>query len=175
MTGSARLGAGRRLAGRLGLCLAMLAAAGGTRAQGYDRFSGIRVDVRPVLARGGGPQAEALRQDLLAALRASFADRIGAGGPTLVVLVNSLSLNPIAGGAGGAGRSGLGGGSQTDYLDGEALLVGRRGEILARHPQLSALPASSGGAWYDPASERRRVGAIAEHYAQWLRRSLPLD
>jgi hypothetical protein len=37
-------------------------------------------------------------------------------------------------------------------------------------PQLSALPASSGGAWYDPASERRRVAALAEHYAQWLRR-----
>ena len=96
-----------------------------------------------------------------------------AAGPCCVVRIKGLSINPYAGGDGGRGR--LGGGTQSDYLDGEALLIGRRGEVLARHPQLSAVPSSSGGAWYDPASERRRVTAIAQHYAGWLRRALPQD
>lgn len=159
---------------RVALVLVAVSAFGcGVRAEGLGalgsgRVSEIRVDVGPFLARGGGAEAEALRTDLLAALRSSFADRLGGRGPALVVVVRSLSLTAYAG---SEGRR-LGGG-QTDYLDGEALLVGRRGEVIARHPQLSALPASSGGAWYDPDSERRRVTAIAGHYAQWLRRALP--
>lgn len=152
--------------------LAGAALLGSATAQDFDRFGGIAVDVRPLQAYARGPQAEALRADLTEALRRSFADRLAKGAPTLVVRVSGLSLAAY-GGAQGGDRSSLGGSGTTDYLDGEALLLGRGGEILARHPQLSALPASSGGAWYDPASERRRVAALAEHYAQWLRRMLP--
>jgi len=140
---------------------------------GGEHLAGVDVDVRPLLALGGGVPALALREDLLAALKAEFADRLGGRGPVLLVRIMGLSINPYAGGDGGRGR--LGGGTQSDYLDGEALLIGRRGEVLARHPQLSAVPSSSGGAWYDPASERRRVTAIAQHYAGWLRRALPQD
>ncbi|MHC2021271.1 hypothetical protein [Methylobacterium sp. CM6247] len=155
---------------------ALLAMAAPTLAQGLSSFgtsrlSTIRVDVGPLLAQGGGAPAEALRGDLLTALNQEFADRLGGTGPVLVVRIKSLSLRPYTGSEGG--RSGFGGGSQSDYLDGEALLVGRRGEVLARHPQLSALPSSSGGAWYDMDSERRRVAAIARHYAGWLRRAFP--
>lgn len=138
-----------------------------------ETFSGVRVDVRPLLAEGGGLQTEALRSDLTEALQRSFADRIGGRGPILVVRITGLTLNPYAGSQGC--RHGFGGGGQSDYLDGEALVLGRRGEVLKRHPQLSALPASSGGAWYDPDSERRRLTALAEHYAQWLRRALPAE
>ena len=151
------------------LSFVVAARAEGLSALGAGRLSDVRVDIRPFLTQGGGLQAEALRDDLVAALRSSFADRLGGNGPSLVVVVRSLSLTAYAGSQGRRFR----GGGQTDYLDGEALLIGRRGEVLARHPQLSALPASSGGAWYDPDSERRRVTAIAEHYAQWLRRALP--
>lgn len=171
----------RSLGAVLGLaalaCAVVLGPVSGAE-QGFGgaRFSGIRVDVRPLLAQGGGLQAQALRADLLASLQRSFADRLGGRGPTLVVLVRSLSLTPYAGSQGGGRSAGGGGGAtQTDYLDGEALLVGRGGEVLARHPQLSATPASFGGAWYDPLSERRRIAAIADHYAQWLRRTLPAD
>jgi hypothetical protein len=161
-----------RLAG-LAALLALLGGIAPAPAQDFGRLGGVSVDVRPLQAYARGPQTQALRADLTEALQRSFADRLVRGGPTLVVRVNGLSLTPYAGGE-GFGRGGsLGGGGATDYLDGEALLVGRGGEILARHPQLSALPASSGGAWYDPASERRRVAALAEHYAQWLRRRLP--
>lgn len=172
----------RRVSARLGVAAglyAMLALSGPVRAEGLpslgaERLSGLRVDVGPLLAQGGGLQAEALRSDLLAALTTQFADKLGGRGPILVVRIRGLSLNPYVGSEGG-GRSGFGGGSQSDYLDGEALLVSRRGEVIARHPQLSATPSSFGGAWYDPASERRRVTAIAEHYAGWLRRALPSD
>lgn len=136
-------------------------------------YSDVRVDVRPLLAQGVGPQAEALRADLTAALRRSFAGRIGGRGPVLVVLIRSLSLRPYTGSQ-SAGR-GFGGGGQTDYLDGVALLVGKGGAVLARHPQLTATPSSYGGAWYDPESERRRVTAVADIYAEWLRRALPAD
>ena len=137
------------------------------------RFGAVRVDVRPLLARGAGPQAEALRADLTAALRRSFADRLGGPGPILVVRITGLSLRAYAGGD--TGRGGFGGGMQNDYLEGEALLVDRRGAVLGRHPQLAAMPSSYGGAWYEPGSERRRVAAIADIYAQWLRRELPLN
>ncbi|MFD1303339.1 hypothetical protein [Methylobacterium marchantiae] len=162
----------------IGSCAVMISAvsaeAEGLSSFGAARLSGIRVDVGPLLAQGGGVPAEALRGDLLSALNNAFADKLGGAGPVLVIRIKSLSLRPYTGSEGG-GRSGFGGGSPSDYLDGEALLVGRRGEVLARHPQLSALPSSSGGAWYDPDSERRRVAAIAQHYAGWLRRAFPSD
>ncbi|MCE4223908.1 hypothetical protein HCU64_09110 [Methylobacterium sp. C25] len=168
------------MAGRIAvaalLCLALAQASVTEAASGFGRFSSVQVDVRPFLAEGGGAQAEALRGDLTVALRQSFAGRIGGRGPSLVVVVRSLSLNPYAG-SGNSGRGGFGGGGggANDYLDGEALLVAANGKVLARHPQLAVLPSSSGGAWYDPASERRRVTAIAEQYAQWLVRALPAE
>lgn len=137
------------------------------------RFSSIQVDVRPLLATGLSVYAEGVRGELQAALAQAFAGRVGGPGPTLVVRVTGLSLNPYAG---SENRGGMGGNAtNTDYLEGEALVVDRAGTVLLRHPQLSATNASSGGAWYDPASERRRVAYIAGHYAQWLRRGLGMD
>jgi len=137
------------------------------------RYSSVAVDVGPLRAQGLNGCAEFVRQALSAELQRAFADRLGGPGPALVVRITGLSLNSYAGsgqGTGGRGRS-LGG-SDNDYLDGEALVVGPRGAVLARHPQLSVVPASSGDAWYDPQSESRRVVALAQHYAGWLRRTL---
>lgn len=137
------------------------------------RLSGIEVDVGPLAELGNGPQGEILRADLLRALGEAFSDRLGGRGPVLLVRIKGLSINPYVGN--GGGRHGLGGGTQSDYLDGEAILLDARRAVLARHPQLSATPSSAGGAWYDTDSERRRVTAIAEHYAGWLRRALATD
>ncbi|MDP4002553.1 hypothetical protein [Methylobacterium sp. NEAU K] len=159
-----------RLAGLL-LC----ACAGAAAAEDFPptaQFSDVRVDVRPLLDKGAGLQAEALAADLTEALRKSFAGRIGGRGPRLVVVVSGLSLRPYVG---GGGRLGIGGNVQTDYLEGEALLVGGNGQVLGRHPQMTATPASYGGAWYDPQFEARRLAAIADIYAQWLARDLPRD
>ncbi|MGH1572535.1 hypothetical protein ACRAWG_19990 [Methylobacterium sp. P31] len=162
-----------RFWGRLaGLLLGTLAAA--AAADDFPptaRFSDIRVDVRPLLDKGAGLQAEALATDLTEALRKNFAGRVGGPGPRLVVVVSDLSLRPYVGGA----RPSYGGNAQTDYMAGEALLVGPKGQILGRHPQMTATPASYGGAWYDPQFEGRRLAAIADIYAQWLARNLPRD
>lgn len=136
------------------------------------QFSDIRVDVRPLLEKGAGLQAESLAADLTGALRKTFAGRIGGRGPRLVVVVSSLSLRPYVG---SGSRLGYGGNAQTDYLEGEALLVGPNGQVLGRHPQMTATPSSSGGAWYDPQFEDRRLAAIADIYAQWLARDLPRE
>jgi hypothetical protein len=148
--------------------LAQFAAPAGFPAQ----FSSVVVDVRPLQARQLGAYAEFVRQALTAELQRAFADRLGGPGPRLVVVVSGISLSPYAGGTSlGRGRFG-GGGGDNDYLEGEALLVGARGEVLARRPQLSVTPSSSGGAWYDPLSEQKRTAVLAQHYAQWLRRQI---
>jgi hypothetical protein len=136
-----------------------------------QRFSSVVVDVSHLHAQGLGPYAEFVRTAVLGETRQAFADRLGGRGPRLVVRITSIFLS--GGFSGGGGRRGGGGPHQTDTLDGEALIVGPRGEILARYPQLSATSAASGGAWYDPASEHRRVVNLAQHYAGWLRRTIP--
>jgi hypothetical protein len=136
------------------------------------RFSSIGVDVGPLHARGLGPYAEYVRESLAAELRRAFADRMGPG-PRLVVRITGVSLNTYAGHGHGLGRSGKGGGGgSSDYLEGDALALDSRGEIIGAHHQVSATPASMGGAWYDPDSERKRTAFLAQHYAQWLRRQI---
>ena len=134
-----------------------------------QRFSSVAVDVSALHVKGLGPFAEFLRSALLAETRRAFSDRLGGRGPRLVVRITGIYLASYSGGGGRFGGTA----QNTDSLDGEALIVGPRGEILARYPQLSATSAASGGAWYDPASERRRVIYLAQHYAGWLRRTIP--
>ena len=134
-------------------------------------FSSVAVDLSVIRARDIGPTSDLLHRALTAELQREFAGRLGGRGPRLVVRITGVSLNAYAGSD--RGGRGFGGGTNTDYLEGEALVLGRRGEILARYPQLSAVPASSGGAWYLPDSESRRVVALAEHFAGWLTRTVP--
>ena len=133
------------------------------------RFSSVSVDVSRLQALGLGPFADLLAAATLAEARRTFADRLGGPGPRLVIRLTGLSLNSYAGGESFRGR---GGGVSSDYLEGEALVVGPGGQILARYPQLSAVPASSGGAWYTPGNEERRAVYIARHFAAWLRRTV---
>ena len=133
-----------------------------------QRFSSVAVDVDRLHALGLGPYAEFLRSALLAETRRAFADRLGGSGPRLVVRITGIYLASYSGGGGRFGGSA----QHTDSLEGEALIVGPRGEILARIPQLSATSAASGGAWYDPRSEQRRTVNLAQHYAAWLRRRI---
>ncbi len=133
------------------------------------QFSSVTVDVDRLHALGLGAYAEFVRAAVLAETRRAFADRLGRGGPRLVVRITGVQLSSYSGS--GGGRLG-GGGTPSDYLQGEALIVAPRGEILARYPQLSATPASSGGPWYDLQSERRRAIYLAQHYAAWLRRTI---
>lgn len=158
----------RRLAVALVAWLA--AGLGPASAQSGPRLSGVTVDVRALRANGLGPFADKVRGCLQAELVSAFAARFGVGsGPRLVVRVTGISMPSYVG---GESRRFGGGSPPNDYLDGEILLVARSGEVLARHPQLSALPASSGGAWYLPDAEDRRLAALCRHYAQWAERGL---
>ena len=145
------------------------ALAGSAIAQsGPWQFSSVTVDVQPLHARGLSGYAEFIRGALLAETRRAFADRLGRGGPRLVVRITGVQLSSY--GSGGGDR--YGGSISSDYLEGEALVVGPRGEILARYPQLSATPASASSSWYEPQSEQRRTLYLAQHYASWLRRTI---
>ena len=157
----------------LGAAAAFAATPALAQALGGTRFSSVAVDVGPLHARRLGDYAEFIGRSLTTELQRAFADRLGGPGPRLVVVVTGVSLNPyVGGGTGGRRGRGSGGGLDSDYLEGEALIVGPRGEVLARHSQVSATPTTMGGAWYDPTSEQKRTAYLAWHYAQWLRRAI---
>jgi hypothetical protein len=132
-------------------------------------FSSVSVDVSHLRAIGVGPYADIVQAAMSDELRRAFADRLGGrGSPRLVVRVTGLFLTSLPE-SGGRPFSGSGRGTSTDSVDGEALVVGPRGEILARYPQHNAL-VPHGSAWYDPLNEQKRADAVARNYAQWLRR-----
>ncbi|HZH51261.1 MAG TPA: twin-arginine translocation signal domain-containing protein [Microvirga sp.] len=155
-----------------GLAWAGLAGAGiaPAWAQAFPQaFSSFAVDVSVLRAKGLGPFADWIAAATLDELRRSFADRVDPRGPRLVVRLTGIFLTPNPdGGGGGHWRRG-GGGGGSDTLEGEALAVGPRGEILARHPQLAVLDVRR--SILDP-DEPGRAAAVAQHYVRWLRRQL---
>ena len=130
-------------------------------------FSSFAVDVSPLKAKGLGPFADLVGQAAFDELRRSFADRVDPRGPRLVVRLTGIFLTASLGGGGDRWWPGGGGGS--DSLEGEALAVGRRNEILARHPQLAVLDVRRSSVNPD---EPGRAVAVAQHYVRWLRRRL---
>lgn len=154
-------------------CLGGLSAAGlpsaVAQAQAFPQyFSSFAVDVSALKAKGLGPFADLVAAATLDELRRSFADRVDPRGPRLVVYLTSVFLTSSPGGGGGNWRWG-GDGGGSDALEGEALAVGPRGEILARHPMLATLAAR--GVARDPREQERAV-EVSQHYVRWLRRQL---
>jgi hypothetical protein len=125
------------------------------QAQGAT-FSRIVVDTKPLEARGGSGAAAVIRPRLQAALQREFAGRIGRGGPTLVARVHSVQISSYTGPTRG--------GVPSDYLE---------GEVVAGHeafPMLVTQSSDIGGAWYLHDNEIRRLQAIADSFASWIRR-----
>lgn len=156
---------------RRGLLAALggaLAATAAGPAAAQTTFRAITIDTEPLARLGASRAAALIRRQLQRELPAALAGRItGArGAPTLIVRITALSLAGDASDGGGAE-----GGStvNTDYLEGEGLVVpaGSRTPVQ-RVPVLSAVPSSSAGAWYAPDNELRRVQYIASHFAGWL-------
>lgn len=130
-------------------------------------FSSFAVDVSVLRAKGLGPLADLVGQATLDELRRSFADRVDPRGPRLVVRLTGIFLTPNPDGGGGGNWKRGGGGGGSDTLEGEALAVGPRGEIVARHPQMAVLDVRR--SILDP-DELGRAAAVAQHYVRWLRR-----
>jgi hypothetical protein len=149
----------RSLLAGLGAALAVPAAA-----QAPAVFSSVTVDIEPLLRRGAGPEAEFMRAVMQEELRRVLAGRIGGRGPRLVVRLQTAQFT--------LGTSGPPSTRGSDHLDGELLVVGRRGEILQVVPQLLALPPSGGSTIWTPTSERLRLTYLAQTYAQWVPRRI---
>jgi hypothetical protein len=155
--------------------LAALAGAAtlGPRAAGAQTFpqafSSFAVDVSVLKAKGLGPFADLVAAATLQELQRSFADRLDRRGPRLVVRVTSINLTAFPDRGGGHRWGDGSGGSGSDSLDGEALAIGPRGEIIASHPQLAVLDVNT--SILTP-NEQGRAAAVAQHYVRWLRRQL---
>jgi hypothetical protein len=134
-------------------------------------FGRIIVDVTPLEAKGMGGYARVVKAAVETAAATSFAGAVAPGGrglPTLIIQVSGLSLSAYAGSSGVWPNSG---GVSSDYMEGR-LITQVGGKTVATIPMLSALPASSGGAWYAPDNDQRRLLALAQHFTWWSRRKL---
>ena len=130
-------------------------------------FSGISVDASAV-GSSGSPLAQQIKATLEPGLRQSFASSLRPGdrsAPRLVVRITSVSIQSVP-------EFGRSGGFNTDFMEGEALVVGNRGAVIQRYPMLSALD-NNVNAYYLPNFEERRVAALSNFYAYWLKRQLP--
>jgi hypothetical protein len=120
-------------------------------------IGGIVVDTKPLEARGGRGAAAVIGQQLRASLPREFAGRIGRG-PVLTVRIHTVLLSQYSGGNDDFG------GIPSDYMEGE-LIVGQE-----RIPLQMSVSADSGGTWYLPGFDERRLRALADGFASWARR-----
>lgn len=125
----------------------------------------IRVDARRLGPQGWGERAPRIAGALEAELARQLAPLRQRGGPTLHVTVQGLWLASAVGG-GSPGE-----GSTNDNMDSLAEVIDR-GRVLFSRDIRSHLLSSSGGAWYRPDVDERRVAALLENNAQWIRRYL---
>lgn len=125
----------------------------------------IRVDARRLGPQGWGENAPRIARAMEAELARQLAPLRQRGGPTLHVAVQGLWLASAVGG-GSAGE-----GSTNDNMDSVAEVIDR-GRVLFSRDIRSHLLSSSGGAWYRPDVDERRVAALLENNAQWIRRYL---
>lgn len=132
-------------------------------------IAAIRVDVSRLVELGWGADATGVKIAMERQLAALLGPTLPRGpGPTLVVAIRGIWLASYAGGGGG-GKPGDGGASN-DSLDSVAALIEPGGRVLATYPILSTIASSSGGAWYRPDVDQRRIAALVENNALWIKR-----
>ncbi len=140
------------------------------RAQSFPQaFSSFSVDVSALKDKGLGPFADLVGAAALDELRRSFADRVDPRGPRLVLRLTSVTMTAFPDNSSGYKGRGGGGNSGHDALEGEALAIGRRGEVLAGHPMLAVLDVNTSPL---TPNEQGRAVAVAQHYVRWLRRQI---
>jgi hypothetical protein len=133
-------------------------------------ISSIRVDVSQLRAKGLGPWSDLIQQATADQLRREFAGRMGSGGAVVSVVMQGVTLESYVGGGG----SDFPGDAENtnDYLEGDAFVLSRRGEVLAKYHILLALPASTAGAWYLPNIDERRIVSLSQNFARWVKRDV---
>lgn len=128
-------------------------------------IGGIRVDARRLGPQGWGDNASRIARAMEQELARELAPLRQRGGPTLHVSLQGLWLAPAVG-SGSPGDS-----DSNDNMDSLAEVLDR-GRVLFSREIRSMMPASSGGAWYRQDIDQRRVLALLENNAQWIRRYL---
>jgi hypothetical protein len=128
-------------------------------------IGGIRVDARLLGPQGWGENAPRIARAMERELARQLAPLRQRGGPTLHVTLQGLWLAPAVGG-GSPGDS-----DSNDNMDSLAEVVDRGRPLFSRQIR-SMMPSSSGGAWYRQDIDQRRVLALLENNAQWIRRYL---
>jgi hypothetical protein len=128
-------------------------------------IGGIRVDARRLGPQGWGEDASRIARAMEQELARELAPLRQRGGPTLHVSLQGLWLAPAVG-SGSPGDS-----DSNDNMDSLAEVLDR-GRVLFSREIRSMMPASSGGAWYRQDIDQRRVLALLENNAQWIRRYL---
>ena len=131
--------------------------------------SAVRVDLSPLQRQGmGGPMLGIIS----AAIHRALDPYVAARGGGVIVRIDSVSMSGYAGGGWGSRQGhgyGIGGGSD-DSMAGEIIRTDATGRVINRFPMHNALAPDSGGAWYDPQVDGKRLDALASHFAQWVAR-----
>jgi hypothetical protein len=125
----------------------------------------IRVDARRLGPQGWGENAPRIARAMELELARQLAPLRQHGGPTLHVALQGLWLAAsVGGGSPGEGAS-------NDNMDSLAEVLDRDRVLFSREIR-SMMPSSSGGAWYRPDVDQRRVAALLENNAQWIKHYL---
>jgi hypothetical protein len=156
----------------LGVGLSATLAAPSARAQGGLRFRDIVVNVEPLRAQTGDPNAAWMEQALRQALPQALGPHLAPGDRNAAILevrIDWIYLGPSSGGVGP-------GGSAQDTIIGSFVVRGPRGGIASQIP-LRAI------AFYYPSAPDQamveqayhwRVVALAQAFAGWAPRELGL-
>lgn len=134
-------------------------------------FAAIRVDVSPLRAKGYGPVADWVAQDLPGALRDAFAADMAAkgerGAATLLARIDSVVLGSEERDRFGFGRPRLASAAR-DSIEGVGVAGGATTSLLC------AISAETGLMLPDEVVQRRRVAALCQSFAYWLPRQMGL-
>ena len=167
---------GRNASFPAALFAALLACSAGASAA--PEIRSVSVDTGILAATVGPAWAGIVRASLQPALRDALAGRVTGGrtGLRVIVRLKDASLSENAYGGIGRSRGGFnaGGGVNlgTDNMDGDILVLGPNGRVVESIPLRAAPNADSGGAWYTPGFEQRRLDALSAFYASWVKRKL---
>ena len=154
------------------LTLASCNTAGTTGEPTGAQFSSVSVDVAPLRQQGIGPWADIIAAAAQSEAKRVFAGRISPKAPKLVIQFTSLAMGDYVGGGAGTAFSGEGDDATNDYLEGKALFVGPKGDIVRTFPQMNVLPSNNAGPWYGKDIEQQRLISLTQNYVQWLGRRL---
>jgi hypothetical protein len=139
--------------------LAAFAITGDNTVQARDAaYRSVAIDTSRIAVSGHRHLAHALKPMLAAELSKALGPRLGQRGGVLTVRITKIDLGIYGGQDAGQGQI-------DDQLWGVVIVPGR-GPIPIR----VVLPPDTGGAWYAPNADERRVYRLIEAFAQWAAR-----